>query len=63
MQVIAVLHEQILYQKGAYKRVRRWLKGAHPDRGRIMFGYSGLETVEERDVIALRLYTVFPKAN
>ena len=48
---VEVLSEIVLYQKGSYKRVRRYLRGVHPDRGVIIRGFTGLETIEEKDII------------
>jgi hypothetical protein len=46
-----VLHEEVLYQHGSYRRVRRYLRGAHPELGQLHRGYTGLETLVEVDVI------------
>lgn len=46
-----VLSEEIIKDYGSYKRVRRYLKGWYPERGKLCFGWSGKETIEEKDVI------------
>ncbi len=48
---IEILGEQIISQSGCYRRVRRWLKGVHPELGKIVQGYTGWETMQEIDVI------------
>ncbi len=48
---IEILDEVILYQKGCFKRVKRWLRGRHPHLGILIQGYTGIETVVESDVI------------
>ncbi len=46
-----VLDEQVLYQQGAYKRVRQYLRGWYPKLGVLHMGWQGQETIVERDVI------------
>jgi hypothetical protein len=46
-----ILSEEIIYEWGSFKRVRRYLKGWHPERGKLSFGWQGKETIEEKDVI------------
>lgn len=46
-----ILDEKVLYQSGALQRIRRWWRGVRPDLGTIMFGLTGLETVQETDRI------------
>src|SRR5437588_648282 len=46
-----LLDEQMLFQQGHFQRVRRWWRGIHPDRGTVVRGWSGWETVEEADRI------------
>lgn len=48
---IEILDEQIIYQNGSYRRIKRWIKGVHPELGIIIFGLTGLETFIEKDVI------------
>jgi len=48
---IEILDEQIVYQDSTYLRVKRWLRGVHPNLGVITYGYTGWETVVEKDVI------------
>ena len=47
-----MLDQQVLYQRGCFKRVRRYLRGIFPERGIISKGYTGFETIEEVDVIS-----------
>ena len=44
-----LLDEQVICQSGSWQRVRRWWRGIHPEIGTITMGWSGWETVEERD--------------
>lgn len=54
-----LLDEKVISQQGRYKRIRRWWRGIHPDRGVIIQGYTGWETVEEKDSITpVQTYTV-----
>ncbi|HLJ92920.1 MAG TPA: hypothetical protein VKU02_06980 [Gemmataceae bacterium] len=46
-----LLDEHVLFQHGRFQRVRRWWRGIHPDRGKVVHGWSGWETVEEVDRI------------
>ena len=48
---IEILDEQIVYQNGPYMRVKRWLRGVHPKLGTITFGFTGWETLVEKDII------------
>lgn len=50
-RVIEILDEHVLRQNGCYRYVRRWLRGIHPERGQIIQGLTGWETVEEKSVI------------
>jgi putative AlgH/UPF0301 family transcriptional regulator len=49
---IEVLDEQVLHQQGSFKRVKRWLRGKHPQLGILHLGYTGWETIQEVDVIS-----------
>jgi hypothetical protein len=55
-----VLDEQVIFEHGHFQRVRRWWRGIHPDKGVVIRGLSGWETVEEIDRI-LPMRTVFVK--
>jgi len=46
-----LLDVQVVYQQGRYQRIRRWWRGVHPERGTIILGLTGWETVEEKDLI------------
>ena len=48
---LELLNEEVLFSKGDYKRVRRWVKGKHPNIGVIINGFTGWETVVEQDLI------------
>ncbi len=48
---IEIVGEQVLDQSGSYRRVRRWIRGWHPELGTLMMGYTGPETVMDVDVI------------
>ena len=53
-----VLDEQVILEHGHFQRVRRWWRGIHPDKGVVVQGWTGWETVEEKDRI-LPMRTVF----
>jgi len=46
-----ILDEKIISQKGPFQRIKRWWKGIHAEKGTIIHGWTGWETVEERDRI------------
>ncbi len=46
-----VLDTHVVCKMGSYMQIRRWLKGHHPHRGQILWGWSGKETLEEISVI------------
>lgn len=48
--VVEILSEKVIERNGNHKRVRRWLRGEHPELGKIIRGYTGLETVQEVEV-------------
>jgi len=51
-QQLVILGEQVLSQHGPYRRVRRYVKGKHPELGPLQIGWSGgWETVWECDVL------------
>lgn len=45
-----ILDEKVLDQHGVLQRVRRWWQGVHPEKGVIVKGWTGWETLEERDL-------------
>ena len=50
-QQLVILGEQVLSEYGFFRRVRRFVKGKHPDLGILQVGWSGgWETVWETDV-------------
>ncbi len=49
--MVEILDEITLSRSGCYRRIRRYLRGVHPDRGPIVMGLTGWETVEDVDVI------------
>ncbi len=54
-----LLDEKILEMSGACQRVRRWWQGSHPDKGVIIRGLTGLETVEEKyRIVPLHMFEV-----
>lgn len=56
---IEILSEEVLHQQGSYRRVRRWLKGKHPELGTLVQGWTGWETMQEIDVIKpMAVFTV-----
>lgn len=46
-----ILHEEVLYQQGCFKRVRRWIRGKHPKLGKLTLGWTGWETIVETTVV------------
>jgi hypothetical protein len=46
-----ILDEQVIHKNNSFVRVRRWLRGRHPELGKIIWGYTGFETIVETDVI------------
>ena len=54
-----LLNEQVIFERGHFQRVRRWWRGIHPDKGVVIRGLSGWETVEETDrILAMRIVFV-----
>lgn len=54
-----MLDEKVICESGSWGRVRRWWRGTHAEIGTITKGWSGWETVEERDrVRAVHTFTV-----
>jgi hypothetical protein len=54
-----LLDEKVVFQRGPFRRVRRWWRGVHPDKGPIILGWSGWETLEEADrVLPLHTFAV-----
>ena len=57
--MIEILDEQIISQQGCFRRVRRWLRGAHPQLGVLTWGLTGIETYQEIGVITpIHTFTV-----
>jgi hypothetical protein len=52
------LDEKVISRLGGLPRVRRWWSGVHPERGMITLGWSGWETVEEKDVVPIHIVNV-----
>jgi hypothetical protein len=48
---IEILDEQVVYQQGSFRKVKRWLRGVHPHLGVITNGLTGLETFQELSVV------------
>lgn len=54
-----LLDQKVIGKRGRFQRIRRWWRGIHPDRGVIIKGWTGWETVEEKDhVIPVRTFSV-----
>ena len=53
-----ILDEVVICEKVGWKRVRRYLRGTHPERGVIVRGFTGMETIEEKDIIIFHKYNV-----
>jgi hypothetical protein len=44
-----ILDQHVIFQNGPHQRVRRWWRGVRPEKGTIIWGLTGWETVEEID--------------
>jgi hypothetical protein len=54
-----VLGELEIVRRGCFRSVRRYLAGWHPHLGRLHYGWSGQETIVERDLVSpVRLFVV-----
>lgn len=54
-----LLDEQVICERGSWQRIRRWWRGIHAELGTITRGWTGWETIEERDrVRAVYTFTV-----
>lgn len=51
MDGVEILDEQVVSQNGPFVRIKRWLRGIHPELGVITWGLTGWETLVEKDVI------------
>ena len=51
---IEVLDEQVVCQNGPFVRIKRWIRGTHPELGTIVQGLTGWETLIEIDVLRPR---------
>ena len=49
-----LLDQKVISQNGPWQRVRRWWRGIHPERGTIIWGLTGWETVEETECLMPR---------
>lgn len=59
MSTNEMLDQRVIYQHGCLQHVRRWWRGIHPSRGTINKGWTGWETVEERDrIVPLHTFIV-----
>jgi hypothetical protein len=54
-----LLDEKVIARRGRFRRTRRWWRGIHPDKGVITKGWTGWETVEEKDqIVPVRTFWV-----
>lgn len=58
MEKPELLDEKPIGQRGKLRRVRRWWRGMHPDRGVITRGWTGWETIEEIERVPIRTFQV-----
>lgn len=49
--IAEILHQEVLYHSGSYKRIGYYLRGWHPKLGTLRMGWSGPETLVEIDAI------------
>ena len=52
-----ILSQEVLLDRGTFKRVRQYISGHHPLLGKLHEGWTGAETVIERDIV--RAHKVF----
>ena len=58
-----LLDQKVIYQRGPCQRVRRWWKGVRPEKGVIIQGLTGKETLEETErILPLHTFVVTDKA-
>jgi hypothetical protein len=54
-----LLDEKVIARRGRFRRSKRWWRGIHPDKGTITKGWTGWETVEEKDhIVPARTFLV-----
>jgi hypothetical protein len=58
MSMPHLLDEKVIAQRGRVLRVRRWWRGIHPEKGTVTRGWTGWETVEERDKLPVHTIAV-----
>jgi len=58
MEPPELLDEKAIAQRGKFRRVRRWLRRMHPDKGVIIKGWTGWETVQETERLPIRTFSV-----
>jgi hypothetical protein len=46
-----ILDEQVISGNGSFSRVKRWIKGWHPEVGTLSFGLQGEETIEDKSFV------------
>jgi hypothetical protein len=46
-----VLHREVVSTHGQFVLIREYVAGRHPELGKIISGYTGWETVIEREVL------------
>jgi hypothetical protein len=57
-----LLDEKVISRNGPWQRIRRWWRGIHPDRGVVIHGWTGWETVEEIDrLVPIHQFYVAPR--
>ena len=48
---VVILSRRVIRKSGCFAQVRFYLRGSHPHRGILTNGFTGPETIEEKDVI------------
>ena len=57
-----ILNRETLYEQGVFRRVREWKRGWNKEDGLFCIGWSGKETLIERDIIRpLNIFEVSDK--
>jgi len=51
MDGLEILDSVVLFKSGCYSRIRYWIRGKHPELGVLIWGFTGLETRIDKDVI------------
>lgn len=48
---VEILGEQVIQKQGSFRQIRRYVKGWHPEEGRLTYGLQGKETIIDKTSI------------